>query len=368
MSSRAAEGDRPVRWGSPRARRVTDASLALFSVLMIAAMFDSPGTETVPYHLLFLSVTIVYGFRVWPILPTAIAVGAVTLATGGILYLHYVQGYIDGPELTEVVLMPALLMAMVWHARRRLEAQVAMQEMAQDQEAMIQRERDFFRDTAHAIRTPVTIARGHLEWVEAGAEDSRVRDDVQVALRQLRRMAVLSTRLQAIAQLDAGSAMPVELVSWRELAEDLHDSWAGHGGRHWVFVPPERDAHVCVAPDLLALALDAVLENAVHFTGPEGTIRVSAEVSGGSCRLRVADDGPGILPGDLDHVFERFWHRRPPDGQMGTGLGLAMTAATARACGGRVSAANGADGGAVFDVVLPVARSGVAADVQTTFA
>lgn len=378
MSSRAAEVRPTVRWGSPRARRTTDVTLAVFSVLMVAAMIASPGEETVPYHLLFLSVTIVYGFRVWPIVPTTIAVAGVTVATGAVLYVHYRQDYIDRPELTEVVLMPALLMAMVWHARRRLEAQDAMQAMALQQDAMIQRERDFFRDTAHAIRTPVTIARGHLEWVAEGAVDPRVHDDVQVALRQLRRMGVLSTRLQAIAQLDAGSSMPVELVSWREFSEDLSVSWSGHGGRRWVFEHPEQDAHVLVVPDLLALALDAVIENAVHFTAADGTITVSARVSRTHCSIRVADDGPGIDPADVHRVFDRFWYRRPPDGQMGTGLGLAMTAATARAYGGTVTAGNAPDGGAVFELALPTAQPAAlptaqpgavpAADVQTTSA
>ena len=179
---------------------------------MVLLMVMRPGLETVPYHLLFLMLTIVYGFRVWPVLPTAVVIALVTLVTGGILYLHYRQGHIDRPELTEVVLMPALLLAMVWHARRRMAAQRALQQMTERQQAMIEREHDFFRDTAHAIRTPVTIARGHLELSEPAISSPQAREDVQVALRQLERMSVLSNRLLAIAQLDAGTPFPVGAV------------------------------------------------------------------------------------------------------------------------------------------------------------
>ena len=361
MSSRAAEvaarrpdrGDRHVS-----ARGVAlDLGLGVFGVLMLLSMVVRPGLETVPYHLLFLMLTIVYGFRVWPVLPTVAVAVLVTVTTGTILYVHHRRGYIDRPELTEIVLMPALLMAMVWHARRRLAAQVALQQMTDRQQAMIEREHDFFRDTAHAIRTPVTIARGHLELSEPAISSTQVKDDVRVALRQLERMSVLSTRLLAIAQMDAGTSFPVERLSWRDFLADVGSSWSSRPDRRWSVQCPEDDADILVAPDMLALALDAVIENAVHFTAEGGAIAIVGEVGATWCRVRVADDGPGVAPADLDRVFDRCWPRRPPHGPMGTGLGLAMVAATARSCGGQVSVSNGDTGGAVFELVLPVAAS-----------
>lgn len=359
MSSRAGDPGVPRRHrvtaGIPRQGLVLDLGLAVFSVAMVWLMVVRPGLETVPYHLLFVMLTVVYGFRVWPVVPTAVVTTVVTVVTGGVLYLHYRQGHIDRPELTEIVLMPALLLAMVWHARRRMAAQRALQEMTDQQHAMIEREHEFFRDTAHAIRTPVTIARGHLELSESAIASPQAKADVQVALRQLERMSVLSNRLLAIAQLDAGTTFPVETLSWRDFVEDVGHSWAAsHTQRHWVVQCPD-DAEVLATPDMLALALDAVIENAVHFTHQGGTIVLTGEVTATECRVSIADDGPGLAPEDLERVFDRFWHRRPPHGQMGSGLGLAMASATARACGGSVSARNGDAGGAVFEFVLPVA-------------
>lgn len=358
MNSRWAE--LRARWRNRGATHTTrqglilDLGLALFSTLMVWIMIVSPGLETVPYHLLFLMLTIIYGYRVWPVLPTTVVAVLVTVATGGVLYVHYRQGYIDRPELTEIVLMPALLMAMVWHARRRVVAQIALQEMTEQQQAMIEREHDFFRDTAHAIRTPVTIARGHLELSESEISSPQALDDVRVALRQLERMSVLSNRLLAIAQLDAGTSFPVERLSVRDFVVDVGSNWASHTNRSWTVACPD-DADILAAPDMLGLALDAVIENAVHFTADGGTITLTGEVTATHCTVRVADDGPGLAPEDLGRVFDRFWHRRPPNGQMGSGLGLAMASATARACGGSVSVGNGDAGGAVFEFVLPVA-------------
>jgi signal transduction histidine kinase len=103
----------------------------------------------------------------------------------------------------------------------------------------------------------------------------------------------------------------------------------------------------------LALAVDALIENAVHFTQEDGTITISGSVRHDVCTITVADDGAGIEPQDLDNVFERFWHRKPPSGPMGSGLGLAMARASARAWGGDVAARNGVRGGARFELSLP---------------
>lgn len=348
-------------WGDNHTTRhglVLDLGLAGFGALMVWSMLISPGLETVPYHLLFLMLTIVYGFRVWPVLPTTVVAVLVTVATGGVLYLHYRQGYIDRAELAEVVLMPALLLAMVWHARRRVAAQTALQEMTARQQAMIEREHDFFRDTAHAIRTPVTIARGHLELSEGVIEPPQAQEDVRVALAQLERMAVLSDRLLAMAQLDAGTTFPAERLSIRDFVTVAGSNWAAHTNRSWTVECPD-DAVIVAAPDMLGLALDAVIENAVHFTADGGTVAVTVRVLAGHCIVRIADDGPGIPPEDLGRVFDRFWHRRPPNGAMGSGLGLPMAIATARACGGSLRAFNQVSGGAVLEFTLPTASSSV---------
>jgi signal transduction histidine kinase len=329
-----------------------DALLAAFAVLAVVVMAHYPEWATVPYHLLFLSVMLVYGFRVWPVPITAVVIAAITSTTGWLMLEDNGNGGIETPELGEILLMPALLVAMVWHARRRAAANKALLVMTGVQQTMIERERTFFRDTSHAIRTPVTIARGHLELAAGQALVSSVRADVTVAMRQLDRMSLLSNRLLALAQLDAGQTPPPERLDLADFVHELGSNWSVRPGRRW-FVSCPATATVFADPVWLGLAVEALIENAVHFTEDGGTITIAGRVTGDRCLVVVADDGVGVDPDDLEHVFERFWHRIPPSGPMGSGLGLAMARATARAWGGDVSVRNVASGGACFELALP---------------
>jgi signal transduction histidine kinase len=334
---------------------VIDAGLAVFCVAMMVLMHVEDERVTVPYHLLFLSLTIVYGFRVWPLLPTTVVLTGVTLVTGLILVEHYRGGRMDAAELFEIPLMPALVVAMVWHARRRVAAQRAVQRMSDHQRDMLDRERSFFRNTSHAIRTPVTIARGHLELADREIVVPQAREDVQVALRQLERMGLLSNRLLALAQLEAGDAPPALPLRLRAFVLEVGHNWAAEPGRRWTVECPE-DAVFFADPAWMGLAVDALIENAVHFTSDGGRIEIRGLVRGERCVISVSDDGPGIAAGDVDHVFEQFWHRQPPNGPMGSGLGLPMARATARASGGEARARTSAHGGATIELDLPCRR------------
>jgi signal transduction histidine kinase len=335
--------------------------LVAFAVLAVVVMARDPEWATVPYHLLFLSVMLVYGFRVWSVPITAAVITAITSVTGWLMLKDYGNGGLETPELGEILLMPALLVAMVWHARRRAAANRALLEMTAVQQTMLERERTFFRDTSHAIRTPVAIARGHLELAADQALFPSVRGDLAVAMRQLDRMSLLSNRLLALAQLDAGQTPPAERLDLADFVHELGSNWSVRSGRRWVVGCPAT-ATICADPVWLALAVEALVENAVHFTEEHGSITIAGSVAADTCSIVVADNGVGVDPDDLEHVFERFWHRNPPSGPMGSGLGLAMARATARAWGGDVSVRNLATGGARFELTLPRVAGGVLPD------
>ena len=247
-----ARGDAGRLAGLSSSRRVAlavDASLLVIALTAVILMARHPQWATIPYHLLFLSVMLVYGFRVWPVLPTVAVILAITLTTGWLMVDDYLEGGIETPELSEIPLMPALLVAMVWHARRRAAANRALVAMAAQQTSMIERERTFFRDTSHAIRTPVTIARGHLELATSVIEHPVARGDVGVALRQLDRMAVLSNRLLALAQLDSGETPPAERMDMADFVDELGTDWSARsptalGGREPDGRPPSGPIRV----------------------------------------------------------------------------------------------------------------------------
>ncbi len=357
ISSRAAEPatqvDRPPFRAKPRHGWLVDAGLVVFCLSMLGLMLRWKTDETVPYHLLFLALAIVYGFRVWPLLATSFVLVAVTLSTGAIMYADYLSGGIkSASELTEIWLMPALLVAMVWHARRRATAQRQAEYLADRHQANIEREREFFRDTSHAIRTPVTIARGHLELLEPQMADPVAREDVAIVLRQLGRMSALSNRLLALAQLDSGIALRPTHLDLSVFISEVGNNWCSSAPRDWMVDPPEQ-VWVEADPEWLSLAVDALVENAVRFTDSGDRIRVSGLVTHGSVALRVEDSGPGIAPEDSEDIFRRFWHRRAPGGEMGSGLGLPMARAIARAHGGEITATARPAEGAMFELQLP---------------
>jgi signal transduction histidine kinase len=178
------------------------------------------------------------------------------------------------------------------------------------------------------------------------------REDVGVALRQLDRMSFLSNRLLAIAQLDSGHALRPTAVSFGLFLDDIAGNWKNSADRDWA-IDCSESAIIAADIEWLGLAVDAIIENAVNYTEPGGRISIRSSVSRTACMISISDSGQGIDPHDLHHIFERFWHRRPPFGDMGSGLGLSMALATAQAHGGDVTAQNAPEGGAVFTLTLP---------------
>ncbi|GAA3121742.1 signal transduction histidine kinase [Kribbella aluminosa] len=329
-----------------------DVAVAAVVVGMLGLMVALPGHEAGPFHLMFLAVAIAYAYRIWPVVPTLAMTAAITLASGGLMVGQAADGRLPSAELAEIPLMPLVLLVMVWHVRRRAAAVAELAGMADRQLSAVEREREFFRDASHAIRTPVTIARGHLELATAADLDAEVRSDLSVAMLQLDRMSALSNRLLAVARMDAGdglSTLPVDLC---RLVHELAANWSANPDHVWQ-VDCAPTGTITADPEWIEMALDAVVENAVNFTPDGGVISLYCARSGGWCSVEVTDSGPGIDPIDLPQVFDRFWHRIAPNGRMGTGLGLAMARSTAIAHGGTLTARNAADGGAVFELRLP---------------
>src|SRR4030095_2497970 len=101
--------------------------------------------------------------------------------------------------------------------------------------------------------------------------------------------------------------------------------------------------------DMLERAITNLLDNAVKWSPPNGTIRVQLEVD----RLRVADQGPGIAEADMPFIFDRFYRGDSARQTPGTGLGLSIVAQTISQHGGGVKAGRSAQGGAEFNIQLP---------------
>jgi two-component system sensor histidine kinase BaeS len=241
----------------------------------------------------------------------------------------------------------------------------SVNEMAQSLEDSRSRERHLLLSISHDLRTPLTSIRGFAEAITDGAlEDSAHAADVIISesqrLERLVEDLLNLTKLEArqlsirVRPTDLAEVVGTTIEGFRPLAENS-------GVTLVLDAPADDAAPVATDPDRMAQLLANLIENALTFARTTVTIslRKSGEVEPpGSQTITVQDDGPGIAPGDLPRVFERFYQAdRGPNRQIGSGLGLAIVAELAAALGATVRAESPlqADGGSRF--VLTVAGS-----------
>jgi signal transduction histidine kinase len=214
------------------------------------------------------------------------------------------------------------------------------------------RQREFAADASHELRTPLAIVSAAVDHLRRHPTDTaaveRAAEDIEAGSL---RLTGLVDDLLLLARADADA---VEMARGpQDLGEIAADALAGfatlaeeHGVRLRLDIEP---APVFGDSGRLRQLVGILVDNAIRHT-PEGgavTIRVRPGAS-----LWVEDDGSGIRPDDLPHVFRRFW--RAPDAPAGgTGLGLAIADWIATSHGGRIRAGNRPTGGAVFTVGLP---------------
>ena len=148
----------------PRSRpNPIDLLWIAFAAANVVAMVRWASWETIPFHFIWVSLTLLYGFRVWRPVPTALVLAGVCASTGLVIMLDIRRGTQLAGELTEVPLMSAMFLAMVWHARRRQQAIRVAEAVAENRARLLEGQEEFLHDVSHELRTPVTIARGHLE-------------------------------------------------------------------------------------------------------------------------------------------------------------------------------------------------------------
>jgi signal transduction histidine kinase len=319
-----------------------DVAWVAFGAANVVAMFLWERWETVPFHFIWVSLTLLYGFRVWRLGPTAAALGAVIGTTGVLITLDALRGTQEWGELFEVPLMSAMFLAMVYHGRRR---QHAMDELA----TFAGRQEQFLHDASHELRTPITIAKGHLEL--AAADDGG--QEIAIAVDELRRMESIVDRLLLLAKADQPDFMVLEELEVEPFLEDVFLRWSEIAPRAWRLGKVEPGT-IVADTGAVRIALDALLENAVDYTPPDGTIELRSYGDGDEVVIEVADDGGGIPEGALSHIFDRFARadaaRTRSDGGVGLGLAIVDTIARAHAgwCGVRSS-----PNGTVFSLHLP---------------
>jgi signal transduction histidine kinase len=329
-----------------RNRRVELAWFA-FAVANLIAMVAWETWETIPFHFIWVSLTLVYGFRVWRMPATVAVLGGVCVSTGILILRDARAGTQGWGELSEVPLMSAMFLAMVWHARRRQQALKAVEHLAEERASLLTRQQRFVHDASHELRTPVTIARGHLEILPYRSPE------VAVALDELDRVERIVERLLLLATSDQPDFVSPESIDVESFLEDVFLRWAEVAPRSWQ-LGPLAPGVLQADPEALREALDALLENAVKYTEPQTEIELSARAERATLVIEVRDAGRGIAGEAVGQIFERFARadaaRTRSEG--GVGLGLAIVDAIAKAHGGSCTVTTSSSG-STFSLALP---------------
>ncbi len=342
-------------------RHWVELAWVAFASLNVLVIVSIAELETIPFHLVWVSLTIVYGYRVWSGRTTAAVLVAVSAVTGVALALAVSRSGRGYDELAEVPLMAAMFVAMVWHARRRQAAIEDARRMAETEHRLLERQRRFVRDASHELRTPITIALGHAELLRASVTDPEAVRDAHVVEDELRRLSRLSERLLLLASIEDADLLSIRRIDPRSLVEETLRRWEPTAPRDWrLRVRLAPDADVPADADRLRDALDALVENAVRATSQGQVISLGAFDGGSSVVLEVADHGIGMDPERIASLFERFGRADAPRSRQagGTGLGLSIVRAIAEAHGGVVEAESALGRGTTIRIVLPGLRSG----------
>ncbi|MGZ5294202.1 MAG: sensor histidine kinase [Actinomycetota bacterium] len=336
-------------------RRWVEVAWAIFALANLTVLIDITGWETIPFHFVWVSLTIVYGIRLWRLRSTLIVLGAVMLVTGWALYDAAASA--GGPgldEMTEVPLMGAMFLAMVWHAERARRAVASEQRLRE-------RQAEFARDASHELKTPITVARGHAELILEAAPSDQIASDAEVVLDELNRLTRASERLLILAAAEHPNFLRHGECRVEPFLSRTVRRWSVTAQRGWEL---DVQAHGWIPADLerVELAMDSLIENAVRYTDVHDDIHVSAYVRDAALIIEVADGGVGISPEQLPHVFDRFARTpRPLEHRAGgTGLGLAMVKAIVESHGGTVSVRSRLGEGTTFVLRLPGFRPATA--------
>jgi len=320
----------------------------IFAVANTAAMFALPGQETIPFHFVYISMAVVYGFQPWPLRRTYAVLSLVAVTTGAALVWHVQNEVIGWEETAEIPLMAMLFLVMVWHVRRRVAATREARQHADSEHEMREMQKRFVRFASHELRTPVTVGRGFAELIRDAQPGSQAAQDAIVVLEEFDNLERIAARLLTLARMDEHWTVKPSVVPLGALLERTVTRWRPAANRDWRMSP--TSAVVVADRQRLETALDSLVENAVRYTEESGPIELAAYPDGESVVIEVRDNGSGIPDEELAYVFESF-HSGSSRG--GTGIGLAIVKTIVEAHGGAVSAENVPGGGASFRLRLP---------------
>lgn len=224
--------------------------------------------------------------------------------------------------------------------------------------------RDFISNVSHELRTPLASLKALTETLQEGALD-----DPPAARRFLRRIETevdaltqMSTELLELSRIESGQVplafRPVEPSRLLQIAVDRMHTQAERNKQSLACECPPNLPRINADPSRIEQVLVNLIHNALKFTHPGGSVRLTADVADAFVRFSVTDTGVGIPADELTRIFERFYRVDRSRTGGGTGLGLSIARHIVEAHGGRIWAESEEGRGSTFLFLIPVAQPG----------
>jgi len=229
------------------------------------------------------------------------------------------------------------------------ELSLAINKSVRQLRAYDSEQKTFFQNVSHELRTPLMSIKCYAEGVSFGLMEPK--DACETILQETDKLSELVTDMLYVSRIDnIGTSYKTANANIAEIIRGCADrqrAMADKAGVSFAFDLEDNEIHIDCMGELVSRAIDNLISNAIRYA--KSKIVLSCCMKAGNVEIVVADDGAGIEPDMMPHVFERFY--KGTGGNFG--IGLSIVKSIAQQHGGRVTAENSPDGGAVFTVTLP---------------
>jgi signal transduction histidine kinase len=273
--------------------------------------------------------------------------------TVGSMALHFKEAAAVGAADRSFTLLLAQAAATALHRARTYDAELEKRKHA---EVVAQAREDVLGVVAHDLRNPLNLIQMTVELIiDEELPVDRRKEMLGIGLRAAKQMNRLIDDLLDSVRLQAGRlSLDVEEVSVGTIMRQAEETFRPLAERRHVhFEAAAQDgATVRADPARVSQIVGNLVGNALKFTPEQGTVKLRATPDDKNVVFQVVDNGPGIPPDNMSHLFDNFWQARKSD-RRGVGLGLAIAKGLVEAHGGKIWVESKVDHGSTFSFSLP---------------